>query len=158
MASLKHLLKQAQRLSRYFNIHEHEGDALAQGAVGYVEHTIHELCHAKTMRLNLDQAFGDIHITYTVGIRLTKTHNAVIQMANERRTLTVEWLVLRDPALATIGKLIGWDGIAKVAVQQGIKGDQLTRLYAEALSPWARKYSQEIVHMLTSNEWIARCR
>ena len=118
---------------------------VADGDVGYVEHVIHELSHAKVLKLDLECDGG---LSHEIERRISRARREDIQVATERRAWSVEWVVLQ-----TLPGMIGqfeWGDVVDGASVQGVDNEGLRLMNLQTETWWARKYAREIVAMLSA--------
>lgn len=158
---LTELYSVAQRVSQKYGIFEHIPPGEHLDTVRYVEHTIHELAHGLTLRLDLDVmealaarywrdcsdgfCVGRNGLSDTVGRRLRRTHRLDIQVANERRTWSVEWNVLQHLPVLELDA----DFVIDEASVQGIQPWDRDLLFKQAKQPWAQRHASQILEMFS---------
>lgn len=148
---LEQLRANAEAVSKYLGIRDHNGIGGDDGVIwcgdkGYVEHTIHELAHAVLMgiKLNERKAFG---VTSEIAHRLHVVQHLGqhIPIANERRTWSVEWLVLRH---FKVFEEVAWADITAAAEVQGVDWPGMQRMEKETEAAWAKRHAQTIIRIL----------
>jgi hypothetical protein len=138
------LLTRAQVISWRYGIEDHAGESMASGALGFIEHTMHELAHGLLLKLPLPQGRPRWSWSVLVGYELRgdRGRQYLRAVRHESRALSIEWAAIQQLALP----LEAVD-VATAAEGQGVT--DIKRLFRESRKPEHLRHAATIVAMLT---------